>query len=246
MHTGRTETAADGLLALVLDGTFPPGSTLPSEAELAARFGVSRLTMREAIRSLAATRVIAVTHGKSSVIRPADQWSPLDPRLLHARGRLSGDPLLLPKHLLEARRMVEISAAEAAAERRTGEDVARLTGFVDAMRDAHARTDVPGFVDADLAFHQAVFHAVGNVFLDALFEPLEQVVRRLRVETSSVPDIRVHAISWHAKILDSIAEGDPAGAREMMRGHLFQTQDDMTAYLADNDQSAGAFAGPAW
>lgn len=232
---GRTQRAADGLLELVLDGTFPPGSKLPSEAELAERFGVSRLTMREAIRSLAATRVISVSHGKSSVITSADQWSPLDPRLLLARGSVSGDPLLLPKRLIEARRMVEISAAEMAAERRTDEQISLMAGFVDRMQAAHDEGDVPRFVEADLAFHAAIFEAVDNVFVDALFEPLEQVVRRLRAETSAVPDIRLHAIAWHTAILEKVIAGDPAGARESMRGHLFQTEDDMDAYLASSD-----------
>jgi GntR family transcriptional repressor for pyruvate dehydrogenase complex len=235
-HGGRTERAADALLELVLDGTFPPGSKLPSEAELAQRFGVSRLTMREAIRSLAATRVISVSHGKSSVITAADQWSPLDPRLLLARGGVTGDPLLLPKRLIEARRMVEISAAELAAERRTDEQISLMAGFVERMQAAHEEGDVARFVEADLAFHATIFEAVDNVFVDALFAPLEQVVRRLRAETSAVPDIRLHAIAWHTAILEKVTEGDPIGARESMRGHLFQTEDDMYAYLASSDR----------
>jgi GntR family transcriptional repressor for pyruvate dehydrogenase complex len=242
MAKGRTEEAAEGLLDLVLDGTFPPGSSLPSEAELARRFGVSRLTMREAIRSLAATRVIAVSHGKSSVVRPADQWSPLDARLLRARGELAGQPLLLPRRLLEARRMVEVSTAETAAERRSDEHLGLLSHYISEMRAAHEVTDVPRFVDADLAFHQTIFKAVDNVFLDALFEPLDQVIRRLRAETSSVSDIRVHAIFWHTKIYEAIKAGDPGEAREMMRGHLVQTQDDMESYLAEDQETAGAQA----
>jgi len=74
MREGRAAAAADGLLQLVLDGTFPPGSTLPSEAELAERFDMSRLTVREAIRSLASTNVIRVQQGRSSVINPVENW----------------------------------------------------------------------------------------------------------------------------------------------------------------------------
>src|SRR5215207_5295064 len=117
MTAGRAEATANALLGLVLDGTFPPGSSLPSEAELADRFAVSRLTVREAIRSLASTQVIRVQQGRSSVINPADQWSPLEPRLLKARGKATGEPLRLPKRLLEARRTVEVGIAELAAIR---------------------------------------------------------------------------------------------------------------------------------
>jgi len=75
MTAGRAEATANALLGLVLDGTFPPGSSLPSEAELAGRFAVSRLTVREAIRSLASTQVIRVQQGRSSIINPIEEWS---------------------------------------------------------------------------------------------------------------------------------------------------------------------------
>jgi DNA-binding FadR family transcriptional regulator len=231
MRRGRAEDAADALLRLVMDGTYPPGSTLPSEAELAGRFDVSRLTVREAIRSLASTRVIRTQQGRSSVISPVEDWSPLDPRLLKARGQASGEPLLLPKRLLEARRTVEVGIAELAAARRNDEHLTRMAAFVDRMREAHTHRDVERFVEADLAFHKTLFDAVDNVFLDALFEPLASVLRTLRTETSSVPQIREHAIEWHTKILEAVTEGNGDAAREMMRGHLIQTEDDTEHFL---------------
>ena len=130
MSAGRAEATADALLGLVLDGTFPPGSSLPSEAELAGRFAVSRLTVREAIRSLASTQVIRVQQGRSSIINPVEQWSALDPRLLRARGQASGEPLRLPKRLLEARRVIEVAIAEMAAERRTEDHLQRMAAAI--------------------------------------------------------------------------------------------------------------------
>ena len=236
MRQSRTSVVADGLLALVLDGTYPSGGSLPSEAELATRFDVSRLTVREAIRSLASTNVIDVQQGKSSVINPADRWSPLDPRLLQARGQATGDTMVLPRRLIEARRTVEVGIAELAAGRRTDEHITQLGSFIAAMRQAHESGDVPGFVEADLAFHNTLFEAVDNVFLDAVFEPLAQVLRTLRTRTSSVPQIRDHAIDWHARIMAAVADADPAAAREAMRGHLLQTEEDSEIYLtADTD-----------
>jgi len=231
MRRGRAEGAADALLQLVMDGTYPPGSTLPSEAELGERFDVSRLTVREAIRSLASTHVIRTQQGRSSVISPVEDWSPLDPRLLKARGQASGEPLRLPKRLLEARRTVEVGIAELAAARRDDKHLTRMAAFVDRMREAHAHRDVERFVEADLAFHGTLFEAVDNVFLNALFEPLASVLHTLRTETSSVPEIREHAIEWHTKILIAVTEGDGDAAREMMRGHLIQTEDDTEHFL---------------
>src|ERR671924_381977 len=115
MRPGRADVVAEQLLELVLDGTFPVGGPLPSESELAQRFGVSRLTVREAIRSLAPTGVIDVQQGRSSLVNPTSRWSPLDGRLLLARSRLDGDPLLLQRRLMEARRAVEVAIVELAA-----------------------------------------------------------------------------------------------------------------------------------
>ncbi|HOZ59030.1 MAG TPA: FadR/GntR family transcriptional regulator [Nakamurella multipartita] len=239
MRQSRTSAAADQLLGLVLDGTFPPGGALPSEAELAERFEVSRLTVREAIRSLASTNVIEVQQGKSSTINQPDRWSPLDPRLLQARGRVSGQPLLLPRKLIEARRTVEVGIAELAAGRRTDEHIGHLYLQIEAMRQAHQQGDVPRFVEADLAFHRTLFEAVDNVFLDAVFEPLAKVLRTLRTTTSSVSQIREHAIEWHGRILTAVVAADPEKSREAMRGHLIQTERDSEVYLTDEELLIG-------
>jgi GntR family transcriptional regulator, transcriptional repressor for pyruvate dehydrogenase complex len=231
MRPGRTDVVAEQLLDLVLDGTFPVGGPLPSESELAARFGVSRLTVREAIRSLVSTRVLDVQQGRSTLVNPTSRWSPLDGRLLLARSRSDGDPLLLPRRLLEARRAVEVAIVELAAVRRKESHLERLRALHQQMLDGHARGDVPATAEADLAFHAALFEAADNVFLDALFEPLTSALRAMRQETSSVPDIRSHALDWHAAILRAIEAGDPVQAKAAMEAHLQQTEEDVERYL---------------
>jgi DNA-binding FadR family transcriptional regulator len=233
MRPSLTAIVVDGLIELVLDGTYPPGSTLPSEAELAARFNVSRLTVREAIRALGHTNLIGVRQGRSSVINSPGEWSPLDPRLLLARSQASGDPLLLFRKLIEARRTVEIGIAELAAIRRTEEHIHELVQHLQAMQEAHQRNDVDSFVDADLAFHNTLFIAADNVFLDAVFEPLAAVLRTLRTAISSVPGIREHGIDWHNRILSAITAADPDASREFMRGHIAQSQEDSDRYLIE-------------
>jgi|tagenome__1003787_1003787.scaffolds.fasta_scaffold20915709_2 DNA-binding FadR family transcriptional regulator len=222
---GRAEAAADALLGLVLDGTFPPGSSLPSEAELAGRFAVSRLTVREAIRTLASTQVIRVQQGRSSTINPLDQWSALDPRLLRARGQASGEPLRLPKRLHEARRVIEVAIAEMAAKRRSEEHLDRMAAAIAAQQEAHNRGDVPRFVESDLAFHDVLFQAADNVFLEALVQPLAAVLRDQREETASATETREHAIDFHGRILRRVADRDSDGAREDMHEHLVLTEE---------------------
>lgn len=240
MSAGRAETTADALLGLVLDGTFPPGSSLPSEAELAGRFAVSRLTVREAIRSLASTRVIRVQQGRSSIINPVEQWSALDPRLLRARGQASGEPLRLPKRLLEARRVIEVAIAEMAAERRTEDHLQRMAAAIATMQESHDSGDVPRFVEADLAFHEVLFEAADNAFLEALMQPLASVIRDLREETSSAPETREHAIDFHGRILRQVIDRDTAGAREDMREHLTLTEQYMEQFRVGRRSSPAA------
>jgi GntR family transcriptional repressor for pyruvate dehydrogenase complex len=240
MRTGRAEATADALLGLVLDGTFPPGTSLPSEAELAGRFAVSRLTVREAIRSLASTQVIRVQQGRSSTINPVEQWSALDPRLLRARGHASGEPLRLPKRLLEARRVIEVAIAEMAADRRTGDHLQRMAAAIASMQESHDEGDVPRFVEADLAFHEVLFEAADNAFLEALMQPLASVIRDLRAETSSAPETREHAIDFHGRILRRVTEHDTEGARENMREHLTVTEEYMERFRVGPRSSPAA------
>jgi GntR family transcriptional regulator, transcriptional repressor for pyruvate dehydrogenase complex len=231
MRPGRADVVAEQLLDLVLDGTFPIGGPLPSESDLASRFGVSRLTVREAIRSLVPTRVLDVQQGRSTLVNPTRLWSPLDGRLLLARSRAGGDPLLLPRRLMEARRAVEVAIVELAAVRRKESHLERLRSLHRKMLDGHAREDAAATADADLAFHEALFDAADNVFLDALFEPLTSVLRAMRQETSAVRDFRSHALDRHAAILRAIEAGDPVQARAAMEAHLQQTEEDVAHYL---------------
>lgn len=232
MRRGRADEVADELLDLVTTGVFPVGQPLPSEAELAGRFGVSRLTVREAIRLLSSTRVLHVRQGRPTVVNPADRWSPLDGRLLAARGLASSDPLLLPRRLLEARRTVEVAIAELAAQRRDDSHLARLSEIHAEMREAHARGDVEAATEADLAFHDLLIEAADNVFLAALFEPLSSVLRALRRQTSGVSEIREHALDRHAAILQAVVDGDARRAGDAMRAHLVQTEDDTIHHFA--------------
>jgi GntR family transcriptional regulator, transcriptional repressor for pyruvate dehydrogenase complex len=238
MRAGRADVVAEELLQLILDGTFPVGGPLPSESELAQRFGVSRLTVREAIRSLVPTQVIDVQQGRSSLVNPTSRWSPLDGRLLLARSRADGNPLLLPRRLMEARRSVEVAIVELAAQRRGEAHLDRLRMLHQEMLDGHARGDVAATTEADLTFHEVLFEAADNVFLAALFEPLSSVLRSLRLETSAVPDIRSHALDHHAAILRAVESGDPQAARAAMGAHLDQTEDDVERYLGPTHLAA--------
>jgi DNA-binding FadR family transcriptional regulator len=101
------------------------------------------------------------------------------------------------------------------------------------MQDAHDSNDLGAFVEADLAFHDVILHASGNVFVAVLFEPLHRVLETRRTQTSKIPDIQKHAIGHHRNILEALEARDPDRARAAMDAHMQQTLDDLRTYVLD-------------
>ncbi|MEJ1923333.1 FadR/GntR family transcriptional regulator [Microbacterium sp. KHB019] len=225
----RTQSVVDGLLDEIIAGRLVAGETLPAEADLAALVGVSRLTLREGVRLLQAQGVIVPVPGSRHRIAPVDEWTGLEAVVRHARS--GGARRRSSLELLDMRVMFETGAAELAAPRATDEHIARLDELLQAMRVAHAHGDVPGFVEADLAFHDVIFAAADNRILVASMRPLTTMLQDSRSETSSVLEIREHAITEHTAVLDAMRSKSAEAAREAMASHMRQTRDDLLHYV---------------
>lgn len=227
---GLSDRLVGDLIEEIVSGVFPPGAMLPSENDLAERAGVSRLTMREAIKVLRTKHVLEVKHGRGTIVSPISSWSPFDPALLAARSGRSMGVGALPKKLIEARRIVEVGVAELAAARRSGDDLESMRVALERMKTSD--DDVDAFAEADIGFHQAVMTAAGNAFIAALFDPIEQLVWEGRRQTKAYAGMRERAIVAHARILKAVHNKDPEAARWAMYDHLVQTEEDLDAYLA--------------
>lgn len=222
-------TLADDLLNRIVAGEFPPGSTLPGELQLTARHEVSRMTVREAIKTLEAQRVVSVERGRGTFVNPVNRWTSIEAVLRAASEGKNDDDASV--QLIELRRMLETGAAELAASRITAEELERISGHLTEMRGAHQANDVDRFVNADLEFHDVILHAAGNVFVVVLFEPLSRVLAARRTETSRVVQIQANAIEQHAHIVEALASGDPEQARLAMDNHMTQTLIDLKTYV---------------
>jgi DNA-binding FadR family transcriptional regulator len=220
---------ADELLDRIIAGEFPPGTSVPGELELSARHEVSRMTVREAIKTLEAQRILSVERGRGTFVNPLNRWASLE-AVLRAASEGKNDTSAAVQ-LIELRRMLESGACELAAARIGDADLESLFGQVAAMRGAHADNDVAAFVEADLAFHDLILKASENVFAAVLFEPLHRILEKRRTETSKVPEIQEHAIWHHQKIADALAAHDPHAARDAMDAHMQQTLDDLKNYV---------------
>jgi DNA-binding FadR family transcriptional regulator len=223
---------ADELLDRIIAGEFPPGASVPGELELSARHEVSRMTVREAMKTLEAQRILSVERGRGTFVNPLNRWASLE-AVLRAASEGKNDASAAIQ-LIELRRMLETGACELAAGRISDAGIQILRGQLEAMRLAHGNNDVAAFVEADLAFHDLILQASENVFVAVLFEPLHRILEKRRTETSAVPEIQAHAIGHHQTIVDALASRDPHRAREAMDAHMQQTLDDLKTYvLAD-------------
>ena len=115
-----------------------------------------------------------------------------------------------------------------------------MAAAIATMQESHDSGDVPRFVEADLAFHEVLFEAADNAFLEALVQPLASVIRDLREETSSASETREHAIDFHGRILRQVIDRDTAGAREDMREHLTLTEQYMERFRVRQRSSPAA------
>jgi GntR family transcriptional repressor for pyruvate dehydrogenase complex len=240
MRPSLADELTDELLTRIIDGRYPPDSALPPEGDLAREAGMSRLTIREAIKTLRAKSVVRVERGRGTYVNPVDQWTALEALVRATVHHESETGRTLPERLIEARRIVEVGAAELAAARRTDQDTVRLEAQLAEMTAADEAGDVDAFVAADLAFHDTVLHAAGNGLIAALLDPLSRLLVPARRQTSEFDDIRRHALEYHAAILDAIRAKDPEQARHAMHDHIEQTRDDLHAYVLKAEPSGQA------
>jgi GntR family transcriptional regulator, transcriptional repressor for pyruvate dehydrogenase complex len=220
------EIVAESVLDEIVSGRLLPAAALAPEAELASSYGVSRLTVREAVKRLVHVGVVEVRRGHGTYVCDMDRWSPLEPQLLEARVRHEG-PRQSVRLLLEARRAVERAAAELAARRRNQSDLAAMRDAFDQME---AASEAGAFARADLCFHDALFEAAGNPYLGALLLPLQHLLHAHRVLTSSAAPARRHAVAAHQAILDAVEARDVEGAGREMVAHIDQTSTDVLRY----------------
>ncbi len=210
--TGHDEIAAI-LGTEILSGARPPGSRMPGVSEMFARFGISRVMMREVMKTLAAKGMIAAKSRVGTHVLAPSHWNWFDPQVLAWRVRLGLDKPFL-NQLAEMRRAVEPAGAALAAGNRTPEHLRDLRSAIDAMAGAG---DSRAFAEADLALHIAVSAASGN----PLFRSFAGVVESALVASfalSSPVDRADMAIivARHAAIVDAIEADDGPGAAAAM------------------------------
>lgn len=201
-------TVANQLLQLIADEGFGPGAKLPGERELAERFGVSRVTVREAEVALQAQGKLSIKTGSGVfVCAPPPKADAL--------------PVVSAFEVTEARSLFESEAAALAASVITPEALTRLDYLVEAMGGGNPELDPDA---ADREFHQLIAASANNAAVLHTIETLWRMrteVPEVSAAHQAVCEIDVSSrVAEHAAILIALKERDPAGARRAMRTHF--------------------------
>ena len=209
---------ADQLRALIVTGQIRPGERLPSEASLANLFGVSRGTVREALRELSAQALVETSRGAAggSFVTQPDPESVSE--FLESRfGHMSGLDMVSLPDMLQVREMLEIPIARLAAENRTEQHLDMLRSSIGIRTtDDYRRTLTD---DGPPHFHTTLLHAAGNPLVSIMAPPVFRVLQ-LRYLRDDPPDFWQLVSDEHEAILVAVADRDADAAETMMRNHL--------------------------
>jgi GntR family transcriptional regulator, transcriptional repressor for pyruvate dehydrogenase complex len=209
-----TDIAIEKIKGMIVSGELGPGDRLPREADLAQRLGLSRSSLREAVRALSLVRILDVRQGDGTYVTSLDPSLLLDALSfvvdLHHEGSLL--------HLLEARRVLEAECAMLAAQRIDDEQLAVLRGLLEAMPGCESIED---FVHNDMEFHHAIAVASGNPVIVKLLDSLSGPTVRARVWRGISEGGAIdRTIAEHRAIYDALEQRRPELAQAWMSVHL--------------------------
>ncbi|MET7328065.1 FCD domain-containing protein [Nonomuraea sp. NPDC005650] len=199
-RTSLVDAAIDELRREIARGVWPVGTKIPSESQLAQSLGMSRLSVREAVRVLAHAGLLHTRQGDGTYVTATDESKVALRRRLDTAAAMD---------IIDVRRGLDLVAARLAAGRRTEEDLTAMRAAL-ARRDTAARAgDLDGFADSDVDFHLLVADAAHNALLGDLYRSMSDALRdsvRDQDQAALTPD------SSHDDLLSAIEDGDAARA----------------------------------
>ncbi|GAB3162313.1 FadR/GntR family transcriptional regulator [Myceligenerans halotolerans] len=209
-----TDVAILRIREMIIAGDLAPGDRLPPEKELSERLGLSRSSLREAVKALELIRVLDVRRGDGTYV------TSLEPRLL-----LEAMSFVVDLHddqsvleIFAVRRILEPAASALAARHAAETDLTRLRELVTSVDES---ADVESLVEHDLEFHRGIAEATGNTYLASLIDSLSSHTVRARIWRGITQENAVdRTLREHHAILDAIAAGDAELASALTIVHV--------------------------
>ena len=200
------DQALEQLRLRISQGVWAIGERLPTEPELSAELGISRNTVREAMRVLAFSGLIEIRQGDGSYLR-----SMTDP--LGTMRALSHCTL---EQAQETRQILEVEAISLAALRRTEEDLKGLREALEASGELY-HGDLEAYISADLVFHKRLVDAAHNPALSELYQYFSAIVGAQLRQTLNITPRRQAVFDLHIALLEAVENQDPERAKSLCR-----------------------------
>lgn len=200
------DQALEQLRLRIAQGAWAVGERLPTEPELCAELGISRNTVREAMRVLAFSGLIEIRQGDGSYLR-----SMTDPL-----GTMRALSHCTPGQAQETRQILEVEAIGLAAQRRTASDLRALRTALDTSAALY-QGDLEAYISADLAFHQRLVDAAHNPALSELYQYFSAIVGAQLRQTLNLSPRRQAVFDLHVALLDAVEQQDPERAKSLCR-----------------------------
>jgi DNA-binding FadR family transcriptional regulator len=213
----RAEAVTQQIKDYILTNELHPGDLLPTESELGTALGVSRSSVREAIRRLAALDIVDVRHGHGTYVGQLS-LAPLVEGLVF-RGVLSpGDDLAALREIVDVRVALDLAMADRLAESLKGSSNPDLDEFVAEMERAHLANTT--FYDADRDFHAALTSRLGNHLVEQLVTAFWQIHQAVYPQLGLPPAGELgETVRAHRDMLDAAQAGDAGALRRAIRAH---------------------------
>ena len=209
----------------IVVGKLAAGALLPTEAELGRKLRVSRPSLREGLRALAAKGLVETRTRRGTIVRPKDSWDILDADVLGWMAHAPADQEFLMA-LLELRTSIEPAAARLAAHRASPRQVIEIEesyrGMADSLPD-----DLEGCCRHDLDFHERIIAAAGNIFLARFAAAIRTALRTSFLVSYDARESYENSLIEHWAVIDAIRKRMPGEAERAMRFLLKGTARDL-------------------
>ncbi len=211
------EDVVDQIQQRILDGRLKLGDKLPAERDLAEAFGVSRTSVRDAIRVLELMGLVEPRQGEGTVVCDSTSDSLVTPlaTLLVRHGTLLAD-------LLDVRKMIEPPLAARAAAHISPEEIAHLEQILRHQEHQIRGGELP--IDADSEFHYTIATAAKNRVALKVVDVLMDLLRESRQRSLQVEGRLQKSVAGHRRILAAMRHRDPAAAEAAMRQHIVEIE----------------------
>lgn len=217
-HIPAYRAIADSIREDILDQRLVPGDRLPVETDLAERFGVSRSTVREALRELASQNIVETTRGATGgtfVVVPTRES--LTRSLTIGIEMMASSTDLTVVEMLEAREILEIPAARLASERGRDEQFDAINDHIESRKVAESEGRE---LIANWNFHVLVVKAANNPLLELMSQPIFHVLQTRFAQVRAATGFRTQVETDHREIAQAVLARDAQAASQLMRDHL--------------------------